>query len=76
MCVRENLYLHFLNFACVCACNRKGTSHTSLRVDPHAGMFSVKIIQTSKLVDALSLREGYGKDQHWALLLLLSRDSA
>jgi hypothetical protein len=33
ICVRENLYLHFLNFVCVCACNREGTSHTSSRVD-------------------------------------------
>ena len=32
ICVRENLYLHFLNFV-VCACNREGTSHTSSRVD-------------------------------------------
>ena len=22
LCVRENFYLHFLNFVCVCACNR------------------------------------------------------
>jgi hypothetical protein len=33
ICVRENLYLHFLNFVCVRACNREGTSHTSSRVD-------------------------------------------
>jgi hypothetical protein len=33
ICVGENLYLHFLNFVCVCACNREGTSHTSSRVD-------------------------------------------
>ena len=33
ICVRENLYLHFLNFVCACACNREGTSHTSSRVD-------------------------------------------
>ncbi len=33
VCVRENLYLHFLIFVCVCACNREGTSHTSSRVD-------------------------------------------
>jgi hypothetical protein len=32
ICVRENLYLHFLIFVCVCACNREGTSHTSSRV--------------------------------------------
>ena len=32
ICVRENLYLHFLNFVCVRACNREGTSHTSSRV--------------------------------------------
>jgi hypothetical protein len=34
--VRENLYLHFLNFVCVCVqlyCNREGKSHTSSRVD-------------------------------------------
>ena len=24
ICVRENLYLHFLNLVCVCACNREG----------------------------------------------------
>jgi hypothetical protein len=23
ICVRENLYLHFLNFVCVCACNKE-----------------------------------------------------
>jgi hypothetical protein len=33
ICVRENLYLHFLNFVCVCACNREDTSHTSSKVD-------------------------------------------
>jgi hypothetical protein len=33
ICVRENLHLHFLNFVCVFACNREGTSHTSSRVD-------------------------------------------
>ena len=33
ICVRENLYLHFLNFVCVCACNREGTLHSSSRVD-------------------------------------------
>ena len=33
MCVRENLYLHFLNLVCVRACNEEGTSHTSSRVD-------------------------------------------
>ena len=35
ICVRarENLYLHFLNFVRLCACNREGTSHTSSRVD-------------------------------------------
>jgi hypothetical protein len=33
ICVRENLYLHFLNFVCACACNREGTSHASSRVD-------------------------------------------
>jgi len=33
ICVRENLYLHFLNFVCVCACITEGTSHTSSRVD-------------------------------------------
>jgi hypothetical protein len=25
ICVRENLYLHFLNFVCVCACNYTAT---------------------------------------------------
>jgi hypothetical protein len=36
LCVRENLYLHFRNFVCVCVqlyCSREGTSHTSSRVD-------------------------------------------
>ena len=37
ICVRENLYLHFLIIVlCVCVqlyCNREGASHTSLRVD-------------------------------------------
>jgi hypothetical protein len=33
ICVRENLYLHFLNSVCVCVCNREDTSHTSSRVD-------------------------------------------
>jgi hypothetical protein len=33
ICVCENLYLHFLNFVCVRACNREVTLHTSSRVD-------------------------------------------
>jgi hypothetical protein len=38
VCVLENLYLHFLNFVRVCACNREGsTSHTSVRVDGRLG---------------------------------------
>jgi hypothetical protein len=52
ICVRENLYLHFLNFVCWCAC--KGSAHkfeSGLEVGvikvfdkkgPHAGKFSVK----------------------------------
>ena len=63
ICVRENLYLHFLNFVCVCACNRKGTSPHKCgsgwefgvikafdKEDPHAGKFSVKYKDDPNLI--------------------------
>ena len=90
ICVRENLYLHFLNFVGVCACNREATSPTSSRVSgwevrvikafdnkrPLAGKFSVKYKDDPNWWTHSLLREGYGKDKHWVLLRLLSRDSA
>ena len=88
ICVRENLHLHFLIFVCVCACNREGTSHTSEsgwevgvikaldKKGPHAGKFSVKYKDDPNWWTHSLLREGYGKDEHWVLLLLLSRDCA
>jgi hypothetical protein len=72
-----------------CACNRDGTSHTSSRVDgrlersrpltkkgPRAGKFSVKYKDDPNWWTHSLLREGYGKDKHWVLLGLPSRDSA
>ena len=43
---------------------------------PHAGKFSVKHKDDPNCWTHSLLREGYGKDNHWVLLLLLSRDSA
>jgi hypothetical protein len=88
-CVRENLHLHFLIFVCVFACNREGTSHTSSRVDgrfgmikafdkkgPHTAKFSVKYKDDPNWCTHSLLREGYGKDKHWVLLGIPSRESA
>ena len=74
------------------ACNREGTSHTSSRVDGrldsvgvikafdkkglHAGKFSVKYKDDPNWWTHSLLREGYGKDKHWVLLGLPSRESA
>ena len=43
---------------------------------PHAGKFSVKYKDDPNWWTHSLLREGYGKDNHWVLLRLLSRDSA
>ena len=43
---------------------------------PHAGKFSVKYKDDPNWWTHSLLREGYGKDKHWVLLGLLSRDSA
>jgi hypothetical protein len=42
---------------------------------PHAGKFSVKYKDDPNTWTHSLLREGYGKDKHWVLLRLLSRDS-
>jgi hypothetical protein len=41
---------------------------------PHAGKFSVKYKDDPNWWTHPLLREGYGKDKHWALLGLPSRD--
>jgi len=41
-----------------------------------AGKFSVKYKDDPNWWTLSLLREGYGKDKHWVLLRLLSRDSA
>ena len=41
---------------------------------PRAGKFSVKYKDDPNWWTHSLLREGYGKDQHWVLLRLLSRD--
>jgi hypothetical protein len=43
---------------------------------PHAGKFSVKYKDDRNWWTHSLLREGYGKDKHWVLLRLPSRDSA
>ncbi len=43
---------------------------------PLAGKFSVKYKNDPNWCTHSLLREGYGKDKHWVLLRLLSRDSA
>jgi hypothetical protein len=43
---------------------------------PHAGKFSVKNKDDPNWWTHSLLREGYGKDKHWVLLGLPSRDSA
>jgi len=43
---------------------------------PHAGKFSVKYKDDPNWWTHSLLREGCGKDKHWVLLRLLSRDSA
>jgi hypothetical protein len=43
---------------------------------PHAGKFNVKYKDDPNWWMHSRLREGYGKDKHWVLLRLLSRDSA
>jgi hypothetical protein len=89
ICVRENLYLHFLNFVCVCVCVQQGRyiahkfeSGWEVEVikafdkkGPHAGKFSVKYKDDPNWWTH-SLLHDYGKDQHVVLLRLLSRDSA
>ena len=43
---------------------------------PHAGKFSVKYKDDLNWWTHSLLREGYGKDKHWVLLGLPSRDFA
>ena len=43
---------------------------------PHAGNFSVKYKDDPNWWTHSLLRDGYGKDKHWVLLGLPSRDSA
>jgi hypothetical protein len=43
---------------------------------PYAGKFSVKYKDDPSWWTHSLLREGYGKDKHWVLLGLPSRDSA
>ena len=43
---------------------------------PHAGKFSVKYKDDPNWWTHSLLCEGYGKDKHWVLLGLQSRDSA
>jgi hypothetical protein len=43
---------------------------------PHAGKFSVKYKDDPNWWTHSLFREGYGKDKHWVLLGLPSRDSA
>jgi hypothetical protein len=44
--------------------------------DPHAGKFNVKYKDDANWWTHSLLREGYGKDKHWVLLGLPSRDFA
>ena len=88
ICVRENLYLHFQNFVCVCVQQGRYIAHKFEngwevgvikafdKEGPHAGKFSVKYKDDPNWWTHSLLREGYGKDNHWVLLRLLSRDSA
>ena len=86
ICVRENLHLHFLIFVCLHATGKVhrtqvrqwmgGWSDEVLWKGPHAGKFSVKYKDDPNWWTHSLLREGYGKDKHWVLLGLPSRDSA
>jgi hypothetical protein len=84
ICVRENLHLHFLNFVCVCVQQGRYIAHnfesgwevgSRPLTSPHAGKFSVKCKDDPNWWTHSPLREGYGKDKHWVLLRLFSRDS-
>jgi hypothetical protein len=54
----------------------KGIIITFDKKGPHAGKFSVKHKDDPNWWTHSLLREGYGKDKHWVLLGLPSRDSA
>ena len=60
---------------CVCVC---GTCVCALvdKKGPHAGNLRVKYKDDPNWWTHSLLREGYGKDKHWVLLGLPSRDSA
>ena len=53
-----------------------GVTKTFDKKGPHAGKFSVKYKDDPSWWTHSLLREGYGKDKHWILLGLPSRDSA
>jgi hypothetical protein len=53
-----------------------GVIKTFDKKGPHAGKFSVKYKDDPNWLTHSLLREGYGKDKHWVLLGLPSRDSA
>jgi hypothetical protein len=84
ICVRENL--HFLIFVCVCMQQGRHIAHKFEsgwevgvmkafdKKGPHAGKFSVKYKNDPNWWTHSFLR--YGKDKHWVLLGLPSRDSA
>ena len=64
---------------CVCVCVCVHATSICVRENlqgPHAGKFSVKYKDDPNCWTHSLLREGYGKDRHWVLLLLPSRDSA
>jgi hypothetical protein len=86
--VRESAFA-FSDF-CLCVCMQQG-SHIAHKFEsgwevgvikafdkkgPHAGKFSVKNKDDPNWWMHSLLREGYGKDKHWVLLGLPSRDSA
>ena len=89
ICVRENLYLHFLNCVCVCVCVQQGR-HIAHKFKSgwkvggirafdkkgtHAVKFSGKYKDDPNWWRQSLLREGYGKDKHWVLLRLLNRSA-
>jgi hypothetical protein len=88
ICVRENLYLHFLNFVFACVQQGRHIAHKfesgwEIRVmktfdkkGSHAGKFSVKYKDDPNWWMHSLLREGYGKVKHWVLLGLPSRGAA
>ena len=92
ICVRENLHLHYGAFSdfCLCVCLQQGR-HIAHKFEsgwevgvikafdkkgPYAGKFSMKYKDDPNWWTHSLLREGYGKDKHWVLLGLPSRDFA